>query len=48
MNMAFEELLLIEAWAKGKGKKKSVKETYKSVKAQVDAAIKEIKKDFNL
>jgi hypothetical protein len=48
MNVAFEELLLIEAWAKGKGKKKSVKETYKSVKAQVDAAIKEIKKDFNL
>jgi len=48
MNVAFEELVLIEAWAKAEGKTKNIKETYKSVKSQVKNAIKEIKKDFNL
>jgi hypothetical protein len=46
MNVAFEEILQIEAWAKGEGKKKDIKETFKSVKKQVKEAIKEIKKDF--
>ncbi|MFM1754929.1 MAG: hypothetical protein RLZZ236_1868 [Bacteroidota bacterium] len=48
MHVAFEELVLIEAWAKAEGKTKNIKETYKSVKSQVKDAIKEIKKDFNL
>ena len=48
MHVAFEELVLIEAWAKAEGKTKNIKETYKSVKSQVKEAIKEIKKDFNL
>ena len=48
MNVAFEEILQIEAWTKIEGKKKEIIETYKSVKSQVKDAIKEIKKDFNL
>jgi hypothetical protein len=48
LNVAFEEILQIEAWTKGEGKKKDIKETFKSVKNQVNDAIKEIKKDFDL
>ena len=48
LNVAFEEILQIEAWTKAEGKKKEIKETFKSVKTQVSDAIKEIKKDFDL
>lgn len=48
LNVAFEEILQIEAWTKAEGKKKEIKETFKSVKNQVNGAIKEIKKDFDL
>ena len=48
LNVAFEEILQIEAWTKAEGKKKEIKETFKSVKNQVNDAIKEIKKDFDL
>ena len=48
LNVAFEEILQIEAWTKGEGKKKDIKETFKSVKNQVNDAIIEIKKDFDL
>jgi hypothetical protein len=48
LNVAFEEILQIEAWTKTEGKKKEIIETYKSVKTQVKDAIKEIRKDFDL
>lgn len=48
LNVAFEEILQIEAWTKTEGKKKDIKETFKSVNKQVKEAIKEIKKDFNM
>ncbi len=48
LNVAFEEILQVEAWAKSEGQKKDIKETFKSVKNQVDDAVKEIKKDFDL
>lgn len=48
LNVAFEEILQIEAWTKTEGKKKEIIETFKSVKSQVNDAIKEIKKDFDL
>jgi hypothetical protein len=48
LNVAFEEILQIEAWTKSEGKKKEIIETYKSVKTQVKDAIKEIRKDFDL
>jgi HPt (histidine-containing phosphotransfer) domain-containing protein len=48
LNLAFEEMLQIEAWAKSEGKKKEIKEIFKSISSQIEKAIKEIKKDFNL
>jgi hypothetical protein len=48
MNVAFEEILQVEAWTKIEGNKKDIMETYKSIKSQVKEAIKEIKKDFDL
>ena len=48
MTVAFEEILLIEDWTKREGKKKEIKETYKIIADQVEKAVKEISKDFNL
>jgi len=48
LNIAFEEILQIEAWTKTEGEKKEIKETFKSVKNQVEEAVKELKKDFGL
>lgn len=48
LNVAFEEILQVEAWTKTEGKKKDIKETFKSIKTQVKDAVKEIKKDFDL
>ena len=48
LNIAFEEILQIEAWAKAEGEKKEIKETFKSVKNQVEEAVKELRKDFGL
>jgi HPt (histidine-containing phosphotransfer) domain-containing protein len=47
LNLAFEEMLQIESWAKADGKKKEIKEIFKSVSHQIEKTIKEIKKDFN-
>ncbi|PRZ23956.1 Hpt domain-containing protein [Flavobacterium granuli] len=48
LNVAFEEILQLEAWTKEEGKKKDIKDTFKSIKSQVSDAVKEIKKDFDL
>ncbi|WP_418263480.1 Hpt domain-containing protein [Flavobacterium faecale] len=48
LNVAFEEILQIEAWTKAEGKKKDIVDTFKSVKKQIEDAIKEINKDFDL
>lgn len=48
LKVAFEEILQIEAWTKAEGEKKEIKETFKSVRDQVEDAVKELKKDFDL
>ncbi len=48
LKVAFEEILQVEAWTKTEGEKKEVKEIFKSVKNQVEDAIKELRKDFSL
>ncbi len=48
MNVAFEEILQIEAWTKREGKRKEIRDTFDSVESQIEKAVKEIKKDFNL
>jgi HPt (histidine-containing phosphotransfer) domain-containing protein len=48
MNNAFEEILQVEAWTKREGKKKEIKEIFKSIENQVEKAVKEIKKDYEI
>jgi HPt (histidine-containing phosphotransfer) domain-containing protein len=48
MTMAHEEILQVEAWTKVEGKKKEIEATFESIENQVDRAIKEIKKDFDI
>lgn len=48
LNIAFEEILQVEAWTKVEGKRKEIIETFKSIKTQTKEAIKEIRKDFNI
>jgi HPt (histidine-containing phosphotransfer) domain-containing protein len=48
LKVAFEEILQIEAWTRTEGETKEIKETFKSVKNQVEDAIKELRKDFSL
>ena len=45
---AHEEILHIEQWTKDMGKKKEIKEIFKSMEARIMQASTEIKKDFNL
>ena len=48
MNVAFEEILQVEAWTKAEGKRKEIVDTFASIESQVEKAVKEIKKDFEL
>jgi HPt (histidine-containing phosphotransfer) domain-containing protein len=48
MSVAFEEILQVEAWTKREGKRKEINDTFESIQSQVDKAIKEVKKDFEV
>ncbi len=48
MDVAFKEILEVEAWTKREGKRKEIVDTFESIQDQVDKATKEIKKDFDL
>ncbi len=48
MDLAYDENLEIMSWTKSEGKRKEIKEIYKSLKERVDLAVKELKKDFKL
>ena len=48
MNVAFEEILQVEAWTKIEGRRRDIDHTFDSIKTQIKEAIKEIKKDFDL
>lgn len=48
MDLAYEENLQIMEWTKSEGKKKEIKEVFKSLKEHIDNALKEVKKDFNI
>lgn len=48
MDLAYEENMQIMTWAKSEGKRKEIKEIFKSLKERVDLAVKELKKDFKL
>ncbi|MDI1317248.1 Hpt domain-containing protein [Flavobacterium sp.] len=48
MTVAFEEILQVEAWTKAEGKRKEIEHTFESIQSQIDKAVKEIKKDFEI
>ena len=48
MDIAYEENIQIMNWTKSEGKKKEIKEVFKSLRDRIDSAIKEIKKDFKI
>lgn len=48
ISVGFEEILMIEDWTKREGKRKEIKETYKSLESRIEKAVREIRKDFNL
>jgi HPt (histidine-containing phosphotransfer) domain-containing protein len=48
MTVAFEEILQVEAWTKVEGKRKEIEHTFESIQNQIDKAVKEIKKDFEI
>lgn len=48
MTMAHQEILEVEAWTKREGKKSEIEATFNSIHNQVEKAVKEIKKDFEI
>jgi len=46
MSVALEEIIIVENWAKNKGKRKEIIETFKSLEDRIFKAIKEINKDL--
>lgn len=48
MDIAYQDILVIEDWTKASGKKKEIKEVVKSLKTCISLTMKELKKDFNL
>lgn len=48
MDQAFQEILQIEAWTKAEGKRKEIDATFDSVESQIEKAVKEITKDFEI
>jgi HPt (histidine-containing phosphotransfer) domain-containing protein len=48
MNVAFEEILQVEAWTRAEGKRKEINDTFDSIESQISNAVKEIRKDFNM
>lgn len=48
MDQAYEDILVIEAWTKVKGKKKEIKGVIKNLRHRVSDTSKELEKDYNL
>ena len=48
MDIAYEDNMQIMNWTKVEGKRKEIKEVFKSLKNRINAAADEIRKDFNL
>jgi HPt (histidine-containing phosphotransfer) domain-containing protein len=48
MDIAYEDNMLIMNWTKQEGKRKEIKDVFKSLKTRINEAAEEIKKDFKL
>lgn len=48
MDIAYDENMAIMDWTKVQGKRKEIKEVFKSLREKIDLTIAEIKKDFRI
>lgn len=48
MDMAYDDNMMVMTWTKQEGKRKEIKDVFKSLRNRVEEAVVEIKKDFNL
>lgn len=48
MDLAYEDILVIETWSRSEGKKKEIKDVYKSLEEYIEKALRELKKDYDL
>lgn len=48
MDIAYDDNVLIMNWTKEEGKRKEIKDVFRSLKTRIDDAVDEIKKDFKL
>lgn len=48
MDLAYDDVIAVENWAKAKGKRKEIKDVAASLRHRVKQTVKEMKKDFNL
>jgi hypothetical protein len=48
MTNAYQEIIEIENWSTREGKRKEIRKTFESIANQIEKAIKEIKKDFDV
>ncbi len=48
MDLAYEDVIVVENWSRSEGKKKEIKNVYKSLKDYIEKALKELKKDYDL
>ncbi len=48
MDIAYDDNMLIMNWTKEEGKRKEIKDVFKSLKTRIGDATEEIKKDFKL
>lgn len=48
MDLAYEDVVAVEAWSRAEGKKKEIKAIVDSLKEYVSKTVKELKKDYDL
>lgn len=48
LDLAYEDVVAIEAWSRAEGKKKEIKEVVKNLKKLVEETLAELRKDYNL
>lgn len=48
MQLAYDDVIVIEKWGKAEGRRKEIKDVVKSLRHHVDNTLKEVKKNYNL
>ena len=48
MDLAYVDVVAVEAWSRAEGKKKEIKDIVKSLKEYISKTVKELKKDYDL